>query len=202
MNSEGVAVAGDPPPPPESERPVEDVADDPGLIVDLWLEKIGKVLKWIVKLTAAVVVLAALSLLYSNFKPNSLQGRGNEISTAILKDDITKFNTFAFGETGIDLFEWYGFMRAKLDELRARVPPEEMAFVAKIKSEDSSSKSAEVTLRFGDRVVLTRRTITTDEELTGQTKKFMDVRTFWQADGFGRWWIDGSKTLRGPSEGR
>jgi len=199
MNSEGVAIAGEPPPPPESERPVHDnAADDPGVLVDLWLDKIVKVLKLIMKVAAGAAAVVVLSFAYSNFKPNSLLGRGNELSEAILKDDIKKFNTFAYGETGVDLFEWYGFMREKLDEVRSRVPAKDMAHLTKIKSEDAEEKTAELTLRFGARQDLGRREITTDEELTGQTKRYRDFRVFWKADAFGRWWIDGSTTLRGP----
>jgi hypothetical protein len=203
MNSEGIAIAGEPPPPPESERPVHDAAaDDPGLIVDLWLAKIGKVLRLIVKVAGAAAAVVVLSFLYSNFKPNSLLGRGNEVSDAILKDDIRKFNTFAYGETGIDLFEWYGFMRSKLDELRLRVPRKEMGYLTKIKQQNTSEKTAELILRLGSNQVLTRRQITSDEELTGQALKYMDVKVYWKADAFGRWWIDGATTLRGPNKSR
>jgi len=201
MNAEGIAIAGDPPPPPGSEKS-EDAShkDDPGLIVDLWIAKITKVLKIIGMLAIAVAGCAALLMLYSNFKPNTLLGRADEVSQAILQDDIAKFNTFAYGNTGIDLFEWYGFMRPKLDDVRTRVPAANLGFIPKNQKENTEEGTAELTLRFGDKTELSRREITTDEELTGQSNAYIDVRIYWKKDNFGRWWIDGSQTLRGPAE--
>jgi hypothetical protein len=199
MNSEGIAIAGDPPPPPGSDKPVDDAAlNDPGLIVDMWIAKIVRVMKLLGTLVVASIAAVGLYALYSNFKPNSLLGRVSEAADVILKDDLPKFNTFAFGDTGIDLFEWYGFMRPKLDDVRRRVPEKEMGFVTKGKKENSEEHTAEIVMRFGAKNELSRREITTDEELTGQVQQYLDVRTYWKADKFGRWWIDGSQTLRGP----
>ena len=200
MNLEGIAIAGDPPPPPGSEK-TEDAShkDDPGLIVDLWIAKIAKVFKMIGAVALAVAGCAALMMLYTNFKPNSLIGRAGEVSEAILQDDIAKFNTFAYGNTGIDLFEWYGSMRPKLDDVRKRVPAADMGFIPKMMKENSEEKTAELTLRFGDKTDLSRREISSDEELTGQTAAYIDVHTYWKRDNFGRWWIEGSETLRGPA---
>ncbi len=204
MNSEGIAIAGDPPPPPGSEKSTNEdaIQNDPGLLVDLWISKITRVLKLIAKVAIGSVAVVVLYLMYDNFKPNTLAGRGSEVSEAILNDDLPKFNTFAYGDTGIDLFEWYGFMRPNLDELRKRVSEKEMGYKVTVKSEDSADHSAEITLRLGAKNELSRREITTDEELTGQLKQYMDLRTFWKVDNFGRWWLDGSQTLRGPTSAK
>lgn len=204
MNSEGIAIAGDPPPPPGSEKSTNEdaIQNDPGLLVDLWISKITRVLKLIAKVAIGSVAAVVLYLMYDNFKPNTLAGRGSEVSEAILNDDLPKFNTFAYGDTGIDLFEWYGFMRPNLDELRKRVSEKEMGYKVTVKSEDSADHSAEITLRLGAKNELSRREITTDEELTGQLKQYMDLRTFWKVDNFGRWWLDGSQTLRGPTSAK
>ena len=200
MNVEGLAIAGDPPPPPGSEKEEDSLKDDPGLIVDFWIARIARILKIIGVGVIGVAACVGLMLVYSNFKPNTLVGRAGEVSEAILKDDIAKFNTFAYGETGVDLFEWYGFMRPKLDQVRTRVPEESMGFAPKEMKQNSEEGTAELTLRFGDKNELTRREITEDEELTGQSKAYVDFRTFWKSDNFGRWWLDGTQTLRGPSE--